>query len=543
MKKNILFFTFIITISIITNAQPYQWWQKSYSGPANSQDTSSLVVMDNAGNVYVSGWTNGFGTGSDIILIKYNAVSGDSAWVRRYNSPSNNDDKPLAMVADNYGYVYITGFSFQPTRDIITLKYDGYGVLLWSATYNGTNNGGDYGYGITVDGSGNVYVTGRSDDSSQHFTTLKYNSSGVPQWVSVYNGPLSQNFDQANDIKVDNNGNVYVTGFTSILQNFATADYLTLKYNGSGVLQWAKRYNGSGNGEDRAAALVIDNSNVFVTGFTTRVTNNVDFLTLKYMASNGDSLAAAFYGGPPTNGQTDEATCMAIDNSNNVYVSGFSYGNSNTYDYATVKYDNNLVQQWAARYEGSGIDVPSRVAVAGSNVYVTGYSQSSSGYDFLTVKYNYAGMQQWENRFHGGVNGNDYATGLTVDQNDNVFVAGYGPVSGNVTNIFTIRLSPNPIGIVPISNEIPSKFELFQNYPNPFNPATKIRYGLPAASSVKIVVYDVLGKEVQTLVNENQNPGIYEVSWEGDRFSSGVYFYKLTAGNSFTDIKKMVITK
>src|SRR5437868_5795639 len=175
MKKNILFFAFIITLNVVSNAQPYQWWQKSYSGPgANSMDTSALVVMDNSGNVYVSGWTNGYGTGSDIILIKYNPVTGDSVWVRRYNGSANGEDKPLAMISDNSGNVYITGFSFQPTRDIITLKYDASGALVWSSSYNGTNNGGDYGFGIAVDGSGNVYVTGRSDDSSQHFTTIKY---------------------------------------------------------------------------------------------------------------------------------------------------------------------------------------------------------------------------------------------------------------------------------------------------------------------------------------------------------------------------------
>jgi len=444
------------------------------------------------------------------------------------------------MTTDNSGGIYITGFSFQPSRDIITLKYDASGTLLWSAAYNGTNNGGDYGYGIAVDGSGNVYVTGRSDDSLQHFTTLKYNSSGVQQWVSVYKGPLAQSFDQAKDIKVDNSGNVYVTGFTSINQIFATADYLTIKYNGSGVLQWAKRYNGSGNGEDNALALVIDNNSVFVTGYSNRLTNNFDYCTIKYMASNGDSLAAAFYGGSPI-GQTDNAKCMAIDNSGNVYVTGNSYGNSNTYDYATIKYNYNLVQQWAARYEGTGIDLPAAIAVSGSNVYVTGSSQSVNGYDFLTVKYDATGIQQWEQRYNNPFNGNDYATGFAVDASDNVYVAGYVNVSGQ-TNIVCSRYSPNPFGVHPISSEIPSKFELKQNYPNPFNPSTKIRFALPASSFVKLVVYDLLGKEVQTLVNENLNAGVFDASWTSDRVSSGVYFYKLTAGN-FSDIKKMIITK
>jgi len=84
MKKNILLFAIFISINMVSFSQSYQWWQNSYSGPgSNSQDTSSLVVMDNSGNVYVSGWTNGYGTNSDIILIKYNPLTGDSSWVRR----------------------------------------------------------------------------------------------------------------------------------------------------------------------------------------------------------------------------------------------------------------------------------------------------------------------------------------------------------------------------------------------------------------------------------------------------------------------------
>jgi photosystem II stability/assembly factor-like uncharacterized protein len=106
-----------------------------------------------------------------------------------------------------------------------------------------------------------------------------------------------------------------------------------------------------------------------------------------------------------------------------------------------------------------------------------------------------------------------------------------------------------PVGIEPISNEVPAQFQLEQNYPNPFNPTTKIRFALPKNSFATLVVYDMLGREISTLVNEQLNAGTYEADWQADKFSSGVYYYKLTvrqAGSStgdFTETKKMILMK
>jgi hypothetical protein len=104
-----------------------------------------------------------------------------------------------------------------------------------------------------------------------------------------------------------------------------------------------------------------------------------------------------------------------------------------------------------------------------------------------------------------------------------------------------------PIGIVPISNEVPKSFGLLQNYPNPFNPATKIRFNIPPAEQgsslfTKLTVYDILGKEVSLLVNEHLQPGKYEVTFNTKNLPSGIYFYRLTSGE-FNETKKMLLVK
>lgn len=104
------------------------------------------------------------------------------------------------------------------------------------------------------------------------------------------------------------------------------------------------------------------------------------------------------------------------------------------------------------------------------------------------------------------------------------------------------------IGIIPINAEIPKEFSLSQNYPNPFNPTTKIRFQIPllrgvsAGRGVLLVVYDMLGREVITLVNENLKPGTYEVNWDAGSLPSGTYFYRLVT-EKVTITKKMILVK
>jgi hypothetical protein len=88
----------------------------------------------------------------------------------------------------------------------------------------------------------------------------------------------------------------------------------------------------------------------------------------------------------------------------------------------------------------------------------------------------------------------------------------------------------------------PKHIQLEQNYPNPFNPTTSIRYELPRSSVVRLIVFDMLGREVSVLVNEKENPGVHEVRFDAAGLSSGVYFYRLTAG-SFTQTRKLILAK
>lgn len=117
-------------------------------------------------------------------------------------------------------------------------------------------------------------------------------------------------------------------------------------------------------------------------------------------------------------------------------------------------------------------------------------------------------------------------------------IQGAGVIRTFCQNNFSIT----PNGIDPVSAELPSRYSLSQNYPNPFNPVTKINFALPVSGNVTLKIYDVLGREVAVLVNENVKAGIYSVDWNAAGIPSGVYFYKLESGE-FSEVKKMMVIK
>lgn len=303
----------------------------------------------------------------------------------------------------------------------------------WAARYNGPpGNGHDYGYRTAVDGSGNVYVTGASAGSisGNDYATVKYNSSGVQQWASRYNGPGNTD-DLAYRIAVDGSGNVYVTGASSGITS--GHDFTTIKYNSSGDSLWVRRYNGPGNGGDDAYSLAVDSSgNVYVTGYSIGI--NGDYLTIKYNSA-GDTLWVR----RADWGAHDVATSIDVDGSGNVYVTGLSYRFSG-YAYLTIKYNSAGVEKWVREYDSFGYDVAHSIAADGSgNVYVTGYSAGSGTDDYLTIKYDSSGTQKWFRRYNGPGNSYDTAYSLVLDISGNIYVSGSSTGSGTGTDYAAIK--------------------------------------------------------------------------------------------------------
>jgi hypothetical protein len=255
--------------------------------------------------------------------------------------------------------------------------------------YNGSRNDVDAGMDVTVDDSGNVYVTGFTDEHADggpfaDYLTIKYYPNGDTAWVRIYDG--ENEWDNARAIAVGGSGNVYVTGTSCVSQTGNIGDYATIKYYPDGDTAWVRRYNGPANEWDEAHAIAIDKSgNVYVTGQSSGTFS--DYATIKYYP-NGDTAWVRRYNG--TGNSEDIATDLAIDSCGNTYVAGGSW-NGTDFDYAIVKYDSSGNQLWVKTYNGptNGDDGAQAIAVCGCDtVYVTGESEGGgTGTDYATIKF------------------------------------------------------------------------------------------------------------------------------------------------------------
>jgi len=584
-------------------------WLRRYDGPENSYDWAFDMAVDVSGNAYVTGRSVSGGR-DDWTTVKY-YPNGDTAWVRRYNGPENQHDIARAIAVDDSGNIYVAGFSDGSgiSHDCATIKYYPNGDTAWVRSYNGPVDSTNYANDIAVDGSGNVYVTGVSYGSGtwEDYDTIKYYPNGDTAWVRRYNGS-GDSLDIAYAIAVDDLGNVYVTGYS--WGNGTDLDYTTIKYAPNGDELWAERYNGPGDFADVAYAIALDGfGNIFVTGSSFGSGTSSDCATIKYYPS-GDTAWVRRYNGPADS--SDGAFTIAVDGSGNVYVAGYSWSSGTDRDYLTLSYYPNGDLAWVKRYNGpgNGDDRASEIAIDSSgNIYVTGSSYGSGTYwDYATIKYvklpqeicnafltpkklnvGKNGERTFKIHLHPcepmNVSQGDSAEVYVDVDDDNAFDSDerYPAVvisPGIVVKVFCPDLVDNDpkVGIfsvnnIPISDTSgddiilyldtftpkdpkgpktlatvsPDKFTLSQSYPNPFNPTCEIGYALLTDCRVMLSIYNMLGQKVRVLVDQYQEAGYKSVTWDGkddqgQEVTSGVYFYRLDA-DDFTQTHKMILMK
>jgi hypothetical protein len=326
-----------LTIMYHTNGDTA--WVRRYNGPAGSTDVATGIAVDFAGNVYVTGKSKGTGTEYDYATIRYNP-DGDQVWVARYNGPASTSDEAYAVAVDNAGNIYVSGESngIVSGSDFATIKYDSEGNELWVQRCDGIETSGDIARKITLDELANVYVTGFSYDNEIHaiYATVKYDSSGMEIWSKTYRGEMAISpGGVAFDIAADNSGNAWITGW---MRNSGTLfDYATVKYDSEGNQIWDVTYHSWADGCDGAEAIAVDgNGNAYVTGWSDDVGLIADdYATVKYDPEGNQEWVARYNG--PANSQ-DAGLAITVDDSNNVYVTGEAAGTTSGYDYVTIKY-------------------------------------------------------------------------------------------------------------------------------------------------------------------------------------------------------------
>ncbi|BAZ29714.1 hemolysin-type calcium-binding region [Cylindrospermum sp. NIES-4074] len=371
-------------------------------------DYAFAITNDHNGNIYLTGGTTGSleGTnagGEDAWVTKYDS-NGNVRWIRQFGT--SVEDKSLDIATDPIGNIYLIGYTFGSLgkknagieRDVWVAKFDTDGNKQWIKQFGTFTL--DKGWGIDVDDNSNIYVTGYTLGSlaalNQGYTDTwiaKFDTSGDKQWMKQFG---TTNFEDSFGVAVDKYGNVYAAGDIFKNGNASTYDAKIIKYDNAGNQQWIKRFG----------------------------TTNVDWLWDIATDSNGD-----------------------------VYATGYTLGNSEgsnagSYDNWVMKFDGSGSQQWIRQFGSSGEDLARGIAIDEfNNLYLTGSTDGNLGganagsFDAWVAKYDNKGNQLWIKQF--GTADYENSHSITVDSAGHVYVTGLteGSLGGTNTGSYDIWIA------------------------------------------------------------------------------------------------------
>ena len=247
-----------ILIAKYNNSGTIQW-QKTLGGVGDHRTYD--IAVDSSGNAYVTGKYYNGGSDSGILLAKYDS-SGNLQWQKR--TSGGTEDIGHSIKLDSSGNIYIVGQTRTNAtyHDILVIKLDSSGSVIWDRAITSASNNSDVGQGVAIDSSGNVYVTGKVNDGGIKLFVAKFNSSGTIQWQRT----LSGNGEYGYGVGVDGSGNVYVVGTTYITGK--SYDILIAQWNSSGTIQYQRTLGGGGNTYEGAEAIELDSSgNMYIVGW------------------------------------------------------------------------------------------------------------------------------------------------------------------------------------------------------------------------------------------------------------------------------------
>jgi uncharacterized delta-60 repeat protein len=475
------------------NAQECLWTRVFDTG---QEDRAAGVAVSSGGNIIIAGTTipgeiepNDHG---DFLVIKYDP-SGDTLWTRRFDTGFNDNSSEDAsdIAIDRTEDVVVVGslWRYEDGSRFCVVKYNPSGDSIWTRTFR--ISGMERAHAVAIDSKGNIVVTGEGHSTQQTYSdylTAKYDRMGALLWVRWYDGGWE---DVAQDVAVDASDNIIVTGYSDSNLNW---DWCTVKYSPDGDTLWVRRQDAAltdwafGVSTDmQDGVIVVGETHYFYPG-----SGGSTGMVVKY-TPNGDTLWTRLFTDTLQHSEVSKLVGVATDNDDNIYLAG-QYASWDTSgrlssDYFVAKCAPNGDTLWTTRCDYGSEDTPGGMGLDDwENVVVSGTTNGSHmpyALDFFTVK------------LRGVVNG--------------------------------------------VDNNFPGTFLIYPNYPNPFNASTTISYEMLAPSFVILKVFDLLGREVAALVAEEEERGSYTVVWRPDKFPSGIYMARLTAGGSTGSLKLLLV--
>jgi uncharacterized delta-60 repeat protein len=499
-------------------------------------------------------------------------------------------DQKIVAVGTAYNTIdpYLFGLARYNTDGTLDPTFGGIGTVRMRFTSQST----EMGNGAALQSDGKIIVVGSSFIDYVAFGVARFDTTGSLDdafgshgTVRTYlNGSNAAN-DVAYSAAVQTDGKIVVAGKTHYLFNYA--QFGVVRYKANGTLDSTFGTNGitsffinAGDGLDdvcHAVALQKDGK-IVLAGSCYKYTDSTRYnFALARLRVNG-TLDTTFgnhgtvftplcNGGLYSTTDGDVALSVALQQDGKIVAAGYSLDQYGHYAFAVVRYDtlgtldttfgldrNGIVRTHIiggnSKYDfGKAVVIQpnGKIVVAGSSaddlnqvLYAVARYNTNGVPDYL---FGALGLGSVRISINGG-SASDDARAVAL-QNDGKIV-----LAGDTKNLYTqhefslARILPQeiPVSVKGQSYSLPEKFELMQNYPNPFNPTTNISFSVGTYGHTSLLVYDLLGREVAMLVNENKPAGKYSVTWNASGLSSGIYFYRLQSGN-YIDTKKLMLIK
>ena len=529
---------------------------------ANDQFLPNLV-SDNAGGAIITWEDYRNGANYDIYAQRIN-VDGLISWGNNGVpiSIASGDQSMPKITSDGSGGAIITWTDYRngDYADIYAQSINSSGAIQWTTNGAAICNAGNMQWNpyLVNDGQGGAIIVWQdARDGALDIYAQRINSSGVVLWtvdgVVICNAANKQEYPA---IASDGEGGAIITWQDKRSGNDYDLDLYAQRINSNGIVQWASNGISICNltGNQVYPTIITNNTGeIIITWIDVRNGIDADIYAQRITISgevlwteNGVAICTAT--------GLQQFPVLVSDGYGGAIITWQDYRMGN-YDIYTQRINVSGAVQWTDNGVPLSVLPEAQMNAAivsddeGGAIITWRDYRDISGSDIYSQHINSNGIVQWtENGLAISTAINDqFNPSITTDGADGAIITWWDYRNGATSDLYAQQVSYNgQLGVITEVTDkildIPNSFDLEQNYPNPFNPSATIRYSIPNPSTVIIKVYDLLGKEIETLVNEEKLTGTYELSWDASNLPSGVYFYRLLAG-SFIETKKMILLK
>lgn len=471
MKKlYTLSLAFVLLMSMNAYAQAVKHVFEEYGKVEATQNApyKNTIAKDSYGNTYICGATWDIPNANYDAFLQKIDKKGNTLWTQTFGGASLDFFTNIFILHDTA--IYVTGLTTNTSADLLTVKYTSAGVERWHNSFDGAYHSYDCGGDLIANDSGAVFVTGGSFNSNLLFSDMVVlklaNSNGQILLSNFWDNPTYHLNDVANKITFDSKY-IFIAGVTGSATN--VYHYATVKFYKNNLSYGGVSISTATNSTtvDEVKDLKEDATGIYLVGKTKTATSGYNMCLIKLDTSLNTVFAVNFDGG---NNLNDEFNGIVLDNSGNIFCTGYASITSSNKKYVTMKFNSSGTTQWTKYYSDtlSGDSEATGIAIDNAqNVYVTGFSQSAiNQLNFHTIKYaNLTGAELWHIESDGIYHLNDTPSNVIVDDFQDIIVSGQSQLPNGKYEYKTCKYSEHDI-ITPTdySGEAPSSnFMYYEN--------------------------------------------------------------------------------